>query len=280
MKKILLPTDFSDNAWNAIFTAIKIYNSVPCQFYLLNAYEPDALNLLGKKTQQRLGVIYDSLAQYSQQELDKVLAYLHQNHPNPKHRFETISKSDTLVNAVKEMVLKHDIDLIIMGTQGATGAKEIFIGSNTVEVLKNCTGCTMMAVPSTYNFQSFKTMVFPTDFTRSYRKQQLSPIIELATLWKSKILVLHVALEFVLSDIQKANKEILKARFLNLAYDFQNVEMEVNVAKTIENYVANTRADLMAIIWRQHTFWENIIGETVVKKIVFHTDVPLLVLPE
>ncbi len=71
MKKILLPTDFSDNAWNAIFTTLKLYADQECKFYVLHAYEPKMLNLLGKKGQLRLGVIYDSLSQYSAHFLGK-----------------------------------------------------------------------------------------------------------------------------------------------------------------------------------------------------------------
>ena len=119
MKNIVLPTDFSDNAWNAIFTVLKIYRDVPCHFYLLHAYEPNAMNLLGKKGQQRLGAIYDSLSAYSNAELNKILAYLKKHHHNPNHTFEIVLKSDNLLQAVKEILSKKEIDLLCMGTQGA-----------------------------------------------------------------------------------------------------------------------------------------------------------------
>ena len=54
MKKILLPTDFSDNAWNAIFTAVKLYTNVECRFYLLHGYEPKAMNMLGIEVPDRM----------------------------------------------------------------------------------------------------------------------------------------------------------------------------------------------------------------------------------
>src|SRR5680860_1514081 len=76
MKKILLPTDFSNNAWNALFTSLKLYTDVACHFYLLNAHEPNFANLMGNKGKQRLGFIYDSMEAYSNQELDKMLDYL------------------------------------------------------------------------------------------------------------------------------------------------------------------------------------------------------------
>ncbi|WP_273565653.1 universal stress protein [Maribacter halichondriae] len=280
MKKILLPTDFSDNAWNAIFTAVKLYTEVTCKFYILHAYEPSALNMLGRKGQTRLGTIYDSLAQYSTQELDKVLGYLNKNHSNPKHSFETVSKSETLEEAVRELVSEKDIDLVVMGTQGATGAKEIFIGSNTVKVLKRVRNCPVLVVPSGYNFQNLKTLIFPTDFTRTFEKFELLPLTELAALWKANIQILHVAVEFLLNDTQKANLKILENRLSTLDYSFQNVEFDGNISDSVEKYLSENDADLMAMIRYHHTFWEKVIGEPVVKKIAFHSKVPVLMLPE
>ena len=45
MKKILLPTDFSDNAWNAIVYALKLYKNQKCKFVLLNTYTPMIYNI-------------------------------------------------------------------------------------------------------------------------------------------------------------------------------------------------------------------------------------------
>lgn len=280
MKKILLPTDFSDNSWNAIFTALKLYADLECKFYLLHAYEPNALNLLGRKGQERLGIIYDSLSQYSEQELDKILNYLKENHQNAKHSFETVSKSNTLQEAVHEMVSIQDIKLIVMGTQGATGAKEVFMGSNTVKVLKHVKKCPVLAVPSDYNFQNLKTLVFPTDFTSGYNKFELLPLTELATIWNSSIQVVHVALEFVLNDQQKKNQKLLKEEFSGFDIVFHDIDYDTDVTHTLEKYIADTNVDLIALIRYHHSFWEKVIGEPVVKKLTFHTKVPLLVLPE
>ncbi|SDE44240.1 Nucleotide-binding universal stress protein, UspA family [Pricia antarctica] len=280
MKKILLPTDFSDNAWNAIFTAIKLYANVDCQFYLLHAYEPQTLNMLSRKGQQRLGTIYDSLSQYSKQELSKVLTYLKENHHSPRHGFEIFSKSDTLENAVLDVVSEWDIDTVVMGTQGATGAKEIFMGSNTVKVLKKVKNCPVLVVPSGHNFQNLKILVFTTDFTRIYEKFELLPITQLAEHWKAQIQILHVAVEFVLNDTQKANRHILQQRLGDVNFSYSNVTFESNVAHSVEKFVSQNNVDLMAMIRYHHTFWEKVIEEPVVKKIAFHSNIPVLMLPE
>tara|TARA_R110000822_G_scaffold73684_4_gene177099 strand:+ start:1391 stop:2242 length:852 start_codon:yes stop_codon:yes gene_type:complete len=280
MKNILLPTDFSDNAWNAIFTALKLYADVKCTFLILHAYEPKALNMLGQKSQQRLGIIYDSLALNAAQELEKILSYLSENHNNPNHRFETISKSDTLEGAVKELVSTKDIDLVVMGTQGATGAKEIFMGSNTVKVLKQLNNISILVVPKDYNFQKLKTLVFPTDYTRKYEKFELLPMTELTKLWNATIQVIHVAVEFILNDVQEANQKILEERLAGYNYSLHELGFDGNIAQSVEQYVAETRADLLTMVRYHHNFWERIIDEPVIKKIAFHSTVPVLFLPE
>lgn len=280
MKNIILPTDFSNNSWNAIFTALKINHDVSCQFYILHAYEPNTLNMLGEKNQKRLGIIYDSLSEYSRLELEKVMAYLKKNYHNPKHHFETFSKSNTLLDAIAHIVSENDIDLICMGTQGATGAKQVFMGSNTVKVLKKISNCPILAVPEDHDFKSLKSLAFPTDFTKKYEKHQLSPLIELVSLWKTKIQVVHVAVEFVLNEEQLTNQRLLKERLQDSDLIFYTIDFEAGISHALEKFIAKTQIDMMALIRYQHTFWEKVIGETVVKKMTFHTKVPLLILPE
>ncbi|SHJ35473.1 universal stress protein [Pseudozobellia thermophila] len=280
MKKILLPTDFSNNAWNAIFTAVKLYTDVKCRFYLLHAYEPGALNLLGRKGQQRLGVLYDSLSEYSRQELDKVMDYLDKNHHNPKHSFEPLSKSDTLEEAVEGVIAEKDIDLVCMGTQGATGAKKVFMGSNTVKVLNKINNTPVLVVPDEYDFKRLKSLALPTDFTKKYEKYQLLPLTELASLWNTNVQVVHVAIEFALNDQQLVNQKLLKERLNDLEVTFYNIDFEIDVAHTLEKFAQDIEVDMLALIRYHHSFWEKIIGEPVVKKMTFHAKVPLLVLPE
>ncbi|MCK5441693.1 MAG: universal stress protein [Maribacter sp.] len=280
MKQILLPTDFSDNAWNAIFTVLKIYKDMECTFYVLNAYKSDLLNVLGDKSQQRLGVIYDSLAKNADLELEKILLYLKKNHFNSKHTFETLSKSDNLVGAIKKVLLEKDIDLIVMGTKGATGAKKVFLGSNTVKVLKEIRSCPIMAVPETYNFQALKRMAFPTDYSHLFSKAELHVLLELASLWKTQVQIVYVARDFLLNDGQKLNQKFLKKRLKGLEISFHKANMQSNVANSIDEFVHDNEVDMIVLVHYKHTFLEKLTREPVVKNVGFRTEIPLLILPE
>lgn len=280
MKKILITTDFSENAWNSIFTAIKLYTEVDCHFYILHAFEPSPLNLMGSKNHQRLSVIYDSLSKNSKKELEEILTYFAINHKNLKHQFSTLSKPGNLEDAVELAVNENDIDILIMGTQGATGAKEVFLGSNTVKVLKKVTNIPILTVPTGYNFQSLKSVLFATDFTVPYKKNGLEPIIELSKIWKSNIEIVHVSVEFILNEHQESNKEVLKERLSGLDYKFKNLPFEIDVSKSIDKYTENSHSSILSLIRHQHTFWEKVIGEAVVKKVAFHSKIPVLFLPQ
>ncbi|WP_190811015.1 universal stress protein [Flagellimonas sp. S3867] len=280
MKNILLPTDFSDNSWNAIFFALKLFKDVSCRFFVLNTYTPDQKNVMGARTYVRTGMIIDALAESSQGGLKKIENYLEENHKNPLHAFEFVSLKGDVDHVLKGYQRQKDADYIIMGTLGATGAKEVFMGTNSVRVLKSVRECPIILVPKEYNFQQLECIVFPTDFSRFYDKYELTPLIELAKLTNAKCKILYLTQEFDKNEVQQQNQKILQDRLSELDIEFHDVEFSSKLAKSINAFAAEERADLITIIHYQHTFFEKLTREPVVKRVAFHSQVPLMILPD
>ncbi len=280
MKNILLPTDFSRDAWNAIFMAVKLYADLECKFYVLHTYEPKKENIAGFKSSTRAGVVYQSLSGASTAQLAEIMDYLAKNHKNSKHSFEKLSVAGGLVETIRNLIPKHDIDTIVMGTKGSTGAKEIFMGSNAVKVLKRIKNCAIVVVPESYDFQKFESLVFPTEYTHFYPKNVLQPLSQLIALWNTKVKVFHVAQTFGLSEEQKSNKEILKKRFLDHATSFHKVVIKTTVAAAIRQFAEEERADMIVLTNYSHDFFDKLTQEPVVKNVTFRTEIPLMVLPD
>ena len=116
MKNILLPTDFSKNAWNALFMALKLYADFECTFYVMNCYDLDMKYAGGAQSTIRSGMVYKALKNTSDNGLDEVLQYVTENHHNTKHRFEKIAYSGDIISGLRSNIMKYDIDTIIMGT--------------------------------------------------------------------------------------------------------------------------------------------------------------------
>ncbi|MGW9685763.1 universal stress protein [Flagellimonas sp. 2504JD1-5] len=280
MKNILLPTDFSDNSWNAIFFALKLFKDVSCNFFVLNTYNPNQKNVMGARTYVRTGMIIDALAESSKNGLKKIETYLKENHKNPLHTFQFISLKGDLAGVLKNFQTQKDIDYIVMGTLGATGAKEVFMGTNSVRVLKSVRECPILLVPKAYNLQQLECIVFPTDFSRFFDKYELTPLVELAKLTKAKCKILYLTQEFDKSEVQVQNQKILQDRLSELDIEFYEVEFNSKLAKSINRFAEEEQADLIAIIHYQHTFMEKLTREPIVKRVAFHSQVPLMILPD
>jgi nucleotide-binding universal stress UspA family protein len=280
MKQIIIPIDFSDNAWNALFTALKLYARTNCKFLLLNAYEPRAADLLGNKNKERLAVLYESMDTNANTELDKVLQYLSKNHSNDMHHFEKMAVSDDLLESLKGLLLKRDIDLIVMGTQGASGAIGVFIGSNTVQVLRKVRNCPVLAVPESYNFQALKKVVFPTDFTRHFDPGELQPLLELLEDWKAELMVLYLASGNELDDEQQAVKKLLIEKLQGLQHSFYQEDLTSDLSAAFAKYARGEGADMIALVHYKHSFMEQLTREPVISHVAFSSRIPFLVLPD
>ncbi|NNE76787.1 MAG: universal stress protein, partial [Pricia sp.] len=191
MTRILLPTDFSDNAFEAIKYALLVYKDVECTFYLMHTYTAPIYHteyLLGSPGQIGLG---DVLQESSMTQLEKLKSRLEDLYKNPKHTFMVHTAFNTLLGEVAETVEAENIDLIVMGTKGATGAKEILFGTNTVHVIKKAK-CPVIAVPPKFEYEAPKEILFPTDFEIEYKKEKIAPLQAISDQHKSRINVIHV----------------------------------------------------------------------------------------
>ena len=205
MKRILLPTDFSGNAWNAIAYAMNLYKGIKCRFYLLNAYQVNPIKLSTTVKQTKIRGFFAKAKNESREALQTMMENLKSSKLNPRHTFRMVSKEDSLVHAINKIVKSNSIDMIIMGTKGATGAKGVLMGSNTVKVLKNIKNCPVLIIPEEAEFTTLSQIAFATDFKRTYHTGELKPIITLTRENEAALRVMHVTLEKTLGHAQSYN---------------------------------------------------------------------------
>jgi len=118
-KRIVLPTDFSKNALNAITYVTELYKDQTCIFYLLNAFwadkEPTDIAPLDPEPGD---LQYEAAKKISNAGLATLMHEVSQQN-NPKHSFHKISSYSSLLFALKETITKNVIGLAVIGTQGA-----------------------------------------------------------------------------------------------------------------------------------------------------------------
>lgn len=278
MLRILLPTDFSDNSFEAIRYALLLFQDAACEFSLLHTYMPPIYNaeyLVGSPGQIGLG---DLIQKTAVTNLDKLQKRLEDQYKNNKHTFDSFVSLDILSNQVSKMVEDKKIDLIVMGTKGATGAQEILFGTHTVHIIKKAK-CPVIAIPPNFEYEVPKKIIFPTDYEVDFKSKPLHILLKIAKSHISSIEVLHVSYGYELSEKQQKNKKNLDVLLNGIAHLFHN-QSNQEVIQAINNFQLKHKMNLLVMVHNKHTFVERLFIEPIIKKIGFHITIPFMVLKD
>ena len=279
-KHILLPTDFSANARNAIDYAIYLFEKVDCVFHILHAFEVGASNLsstMGKAKDTRL---FRAIKDESQRDMKSLIDELESANKNIKHSFKGLSIADSLVNAIGRTTIDKGIQYIFMGTKGSSALKEVFMGSNTVRIIQKIDFCPIIAVPENYDFDLPDEIAFATNFEHIYSEVELVPLIGLAKLWNSKITIVHIDTGKELQPHQQTAKDTLPKRFFGLNHGFEEIKGHTSISGAINGYThENENIGMIAMVNYWHSFFEKLTKENVIKRVAFNTEVPFLIFP-
>lgn len=273
---ILIPTDFSDNAWSATEYALSLYAELHCTFYFLNS-----ISLAHTDSRSYITAKYlDTLTETSKTRLNALKDRATQLNSNANHKFEVISTSEEITLAIKRAVQINNIDVVVTGTKGATGVNRYFLGSNTVKIIQSLKSCPMLAIPDAYEYKAPRHIAFPTDFTRSYETKELQVLLDFADLYNAHIYILHINLQSELNERQEVNMRALQSYLVNHQHTFHWMEKFGTKSDEINDFVQEFKIDVLAMVNYKHSLIERVIKEPVIKKIGFQPMVPFLVIPE
>lgn len=278
-KRIILPTDFSENAWNAIVYALAIFKDVPCEFFILNAYQVGTSGLSTKMGMANDTRLFNLLKEESERELKRTLERIQGVSSNPEHSFRSLSVVDNLVNAIGRTVYNQGVDYIIMGTKGASGLKEVFMGSNAYKIIREIDFCPIIAVPDDYHSNgTIRTILLATGYEHLFESYELKPLLHIAELFDAKIRIAHVA-DGELAEEQEQSKKAIKNKLKSIRFDFVELEKDSTINNTIQKTIGEDNSiDMVAMINHDKGFFERLTREPVIKKIAFNSQVPFLVI--
>ena len=273
---ILLPTDFSKNSGNAISYAMELFKNEKCNFFFLHTYTPSFYRMDYMLGGPLFSAIPDSDVDISLAGLEKTLKDVKKSYNNPKHSYNVISAFNTLTDEINEVTIEKEIDMVVMGTQGATGAKEIFLGTNTVYALRKAIA-PVLVIPENYTFQKIQKILLPSDYLSNYKDNELSTAIKMVKMNKAKLIVLHVKEEYDLTASQEENKMALYRRLDGLSTTLTELKGSL-MPNAILNYVQKNEIDLLMMMNRKHSFFERLFERQNVDQIGFHIKIPFLVI--
>jgi len=280
MKNILLPTDFSENSWNAIKYAIKFFEKETCNFYLLHVNRLSNVIVNDSPYIATQDVLVDVYTKPAKKQLRNILKRIGKSFlTNKKHRFYTLLDYNFFIESVRKHVEEKKIDCIVMGTKGASGFKEIIVGSNTGDVITKVK-CTTLVVPEDAQLVKLKEIAFPTDFSLSYNIGILDPLSEILEKCKSTLRILHISKKKDNLNVdQNKCKELLEDYFSPFPYSFHYLTNK-KVEDAVQCFIESRNINIICMVAKNLNYFQQLLFHSKVETISYHTEIPFLVLHE
>lgn len=270
MKRILVPTDFSEHANYATEVAAQIAKKHNAELFLLHILDIETYGGTGGESIQDIpeGLFLLKLAQ---KRFDELLnkPYLKGVKIVDAIQFETTYKNIT------NQAEKHNIDLIVMGTHGVSGWKEMFVGSNTEKVVKMA-HCPVLSVKQRHDKFSMDDVVFASNFQQE-AFEAFPKFVELLKMFKARVHLLCVSSPGHFHSTVNAEQEMQE--FAN-RFELENYTINLFNDKDIEAGVLHfseaIMADVIAVSTHGRTGISVILNSSVANSLVNHADRPVL----
>ncbi|MFT5628116.1 MAG: nucleotide-binding universal stress UspA family protein [Glaciecola sp.] len=270
MKKILVPTDFSAEAENALKVAAQIAKKHNSEIYLLHMLEIPMQEIDAVNTQADVPEVMFFM-KMAHKKFEEIMAssYLE------GITVHEIVKPDGSFNGISEICKEHGITMITMGSHGASGIKEMFIGSNAEKAVRN-SDVPVLVIKNEHSDFSIDDVVFASDF-KNDNKETYRQATEFATAFGAQLHLLMVNTASNFTTTKKANDRINKFINDNSFKNFSiNIYNDESVEKGVLNFSKHIDADLIGISTHGRQGIAHFFNGSISEDLVNHANRPVI----
>lgn len=272
MKKILVPTDFSEEAETALKVAAQIAKKFNSEIFLLHMLELP-LNLIDPSNPRNSGDLPEAIffMKLAHQRFSEVME---KDYLKGIKVHETVEFHEAF-DGIMEISQKHDCDVIIMGSSGADGLKEIFIGSNTEKVVRH-SEIPVLVIKKEIPIFEVNKFVFATDLdteTKPTFKQAINFAHKLNS--KVELVMVNTPGKFITTRDIDLKLETYSEGIDNEEFHF-SVYNDVSVETGILNYGHKINADLIGISTHGRQGIAHFINGSLSENLVNHSEKPIV----
>ncbi|MGL2966278.1 universal stress protein [Flavobacterium sp. XGLA_31] len=277
MKKILVPLDFSETSENAFVYAVELAKLFKAELVLLHTFDLPIVD--SQAMPLNYATLYDTIEltnlDHFKEELPKLRA-IAEAHKAEHIVMNHIMMDGELVYNIKKVIKQEKADFVVMGTKGASGWLDSFIGTNTSSVISDVS-VPVLSVPSEAKFTKIETIAFTTRFRQKDIKA-LEDVVKMAKKLKAKVKCLYV--QTPSSDVTDETVKRWESHF----EDEDNIQFFVlpseHVKTTIEDFLVNQEVDMLSMLTYKRNFFVELFTTTTTQKLSQSLKTPILALHE
>ncbi|HNP94051.1 MAG TPA: universal stress protein [Cyclobacteriaceae bacterium] len=273
MKKILVPTDFSDCANAAVTVALDIAKKAQAEIYFLHMHEtaPEGGHAHMHGGGHTISSHHHSHEGHHKNELDKLVRLAEQKGVSAKPVLVKNTGNEQIISYIEG----YQVDLVIMGTQGTSGLSEFISGSTAQRIVRE-SPVPVLVVKEGNEKRQFKNIVFASSFEEDVHKPYLR-IVELADLLGAHIHLLYVNMPFNFKETDEAEANM---------HDFHkkcprgtcsiNIYNALNEERGIQKFANSIHADVIALTTHGRSGFLKLMSRSVTESLVNHSQIPVL----
>lgn len=271
IKNILVPIDFSKCAANAMNFALEIAVRTDAHIHVLHVvYQNEHIG-----DGEFSGLWFDEYVESRSKDLVKWIGRFRKNSAFKDIKITTTCTTGFPISMIKALAGDKKADLIVMGTTGATGVRELFIGSNAAGVMSSVK-IPVLAIPEKTDFLKHANYVFATDYGISMDKHSWNALKEILKIQHSSVHILHVLTKPEEQPNQSAENQI-RQHLEDVNCEFKYLHGN-SVQDTVNAYIEATNATGLVTVSHQHSFIYKLIFQSNSKNLVQRSRTPILVL--
>jgi nucleotide-binding universal stress UspA family protein len=267
MLQILVPTDFSNNSYNALFYAAKLFKNKKSTFHIVNVC---STKNDPKKEEAQLE---------SAQGLDALVHRLIRDvGENLNHDYKKISLCSDLSEGIADYAKTNKVDLTVIGNKAQEEVKHILFGNNAMQLVREITHCPVLIVPLEIDFKKVDKLAFTSNYTYPIAEENSKAIIFFSELMDSVVVPMRIQ-ENKGNDTAEKNR----TQFLNAIAHKSGKEVELPIfdgkVNTILEFVDLWKIGMLCMVYYPHHFFLEFIGNGIIKELNTKLKVPFLILP-
>lgn len=281
MKKILFPTDFSDTANNAFLYTLHLAKLYNAEVFITHIYDKKVISTLYGGQPELVATIYVDVEldefEYFKEESKKLRMIAEENNLSDV-KLNFIFKSGSLVSTLGEIIEKEKINLVVMGTSGATNFEKKLWGSNTMNALRSL-DIPILSIPKKAIFKGVKNIGFA-----SALKDSDKPILaNLLNFYDDNNLIIKVLYIIKNDKNTEVEEQLIDKKIASWESEFRNEKLifikkiSDSVTKGIYQLIFDENIDIVVIAKRDLCFIYSLFTHSLSEDLAKKMDFPLLV---
>jgi nucleotide-binding universal stress UspA family protein len=260
MKTIVVPFDFSPNAYKALSTALQLAKATASGVLVVHVVHqsPYKLAAAGNETEMNRLIRQDEMEKKMalQQETDEMLQALSLRFPAGQITIKAIYHP-LIVEKIIELANAEDAGLIVMGTHGATGLRKVLFGSNTANMISR-SAIPVLAIPGDYEYKPVEKIVYASDL--EHLDTELKQIIPFAIALNAVIEVLH--LDYGENDkkisAEEAETIIRKSPYQFIHLLIREANLNKPMLRQLKTYAEVLSPDWLIMFTKTKSMWDKL----------------------